>query len=215
MIAAALRVGPGVPVEHGNEPVCRVPRHFAHGLMDGGERRPGGSRHFRIVEARDREVLWNGQAKVARRCDRGDRHVVVLGKNRSGADWAVEELQRDPVTDIIGEVARADERVVDRNRSLLECLPIALQASPACGVRRIAQDDADAAMPERQHMRGDGMTRSDLVHRHDQPAVEIAVRGDASIRKPLPFDHVEQHRLIARGRCQQYAVEPGAQEQLA
>lgn len=215
MVAPPRRRGIGFVVERCDEPVRGVPRHFPHGLVNRRQLRPCGTRHFRIIEARDRHVGRDGKAKIAGSGDRGGRHVVILGQNGGRTRVAAKQIERDPVANLIGEVAGDDELVINGAGCFLKGLTIAFGSSPAGSVRRIAEDDADAAVPKREDVRGDRFACGDLVHRDDHAPLQFAVRRDPGVGELVPLEHVEQGRLIAgRGR-QNDTVEAGAQKKLA
>lgn len=215
MVASAGHGHPFFLIKGGYQPVRRVPCHFPHGLVHGRQLGPGGPRYFRIVEPRYRYISRDCKTEIASGGNRGDGHVVVLGKDRCGARGATEQFERDAVANFIGEVASHDEPFVNGTSRLPEGLPIAFHSSFARGVRGVAEDDADAPVPKPQYMGGDRLAGGNLVHRDDYAAVEIAVRRYPGVGELLALEDVEQLWLIAGRWREQDAVESGAQEKLA
>lgn len=213
MVAPLVARLSGVRIELGDKPVGSVPSHLPHRLIYGRELRPCGSRNLRIVEPGNGNISRHREAEIACRGNCGNRHIVILRQDCRRAGRACENLSRDLISDIESEVAGRDQPVVDCNPGIVKGSPIALHAAEARGMGWVAENDADAPVPEREKMRGNRMAGAGLIHRdHDAP-VELPVGCHPGVGKLLPLEHVEQRWLVARRRRKHDAIEPRAKQQ--
>ena len=130
----------------------RVARHLEHRLAHRGEPRPDEPRDFRIVEPGDREIAGHLEPETARRLDRGHRHVVILGEDRRRPRRACEQPARRRFAARKREVALLDRHLAQPDPGGRQRLAIAFEARLAGVVGRIAQDDSESPVAEREQM---------------------------------------------------------------
>ena len=189
--------------------------HRGQRLPDGGERR-GGPFRDHIVESDHADVVRGAQAALAQGLQHTERLVVVPGHDRGGRFRHAEQAVRLAAAVRHGELAPADESLVDGQARPHQRGPVAVQP----GVRRPeplrAADRGDPAVTEAGQMAGRGHAALP-VGRPD--GLDVAARlggrvdddeGEARGGQPPAFGHVGQveHAEHAVGAALGRVIQP-------
>ena len=185
LVQIALRA---LPLDQTDQNLCRHLPHLVDELIDGCQRRVVIGRLRDIVKADHRQVVGDGQARLARRLDRPDGRLIVGGKDRRRRLGQRQQLLGAAAACLGGEIADCDQLRIDRDVGLAQGVLVALQ--PLIGALQVgpAADKADppVAQPDQ------------VLHRRQRPDV---VGGDNRQAAWGFFVGIDRHHRRVRGQA--------------